>query len=303
METMGALEEMNRRFGIAGVAEIVAGNGGLPKVRITTAAATAEIYLHGAQVTSWCPAGGEEMIFLSRLARWEDGRAIRGGIPICFPWFRDKADDPQAPAHGFVRTKAWTLASITREGDAVTVSLATASDAATRKWWPHDFHLMHRITVGAELGLELMMTNTGAVPLQFEEALHTYHRVGDVEQVRIEGLDGAAYLDNTDKNREKMQQGDIVFTQATDRIYEETRHAVELKDPARQRRMQVAKENSLTTVVWNPWKEGAEAFADMGDEEWQQMVCVEASNLRASAVSLAPGEQHAMRVRIGVEKI
>src|SRR5580698_3974847 len=98
-----AISDLNDRFAITGIAKIVAGNGGLPKVQITSPAASVEIYLHGAQLTSWRPAGSEEVIFLSEHSRWEDGRAIRGGIPVCFPWFRAKADDPKAPAHGFVR--------------------------------------------------------------------------------------------------------------------------------------------------------------------------------------------------------
>ena len=164
MQASPSIEELNQRFAIAGVAQITAGNGGLPRVSVSTPAATAEIYLHGAQLTSWRPAGGEEVIFLSGQSQFEPGRAIRGGIPVCFPWFRNKADDPKAPSHGFVRTKAWQLDSITRDGDAVTISLSTASDEATRAWWPHDFLLVHRVTVGAQLVQELTVSNTGTTP-------------------------------------------------------------------------------------------------------------------------------------------
>ena len=122
---------------------MVAGNGGLTKVRITAPVAIGEIYLHGAQVMSWHPAGAEEVIFVSERSHWEDGRAIRGGIPVCFPWFRGKADDPKAPAHGVVRTRAWTLESIMAEDDgSVTVVCVTESDEGTRRWWPQDFRLL-----------------------------------------------------------------------------------------------------------------------------------------------------------------
>jgi len=295
-----SIEELNQRFAIAGIAQIIAGNGGLPRVSVNTPAATAEIYLHGAQLTSWRPAGGEEVIFLSGQSQWEPGRAIRGGIPVCFPWFRNKADDPKAPSHGFVRTKAWQLDSVTRDGDAVTISLSTASDEATRAWWPHDFLLVHQVTVGAELVQKLTVTNTGATPLRFEEALHTYYRVGGATSVRIQGLDGVAYLDNTDGNREKRQEGDIVYTAATDRAYVNTTHAVEILDPVLRRRIRLEKENSRTTVVWNPWVEGAHALPDMADDEWRAMACVEASNIRAFAVDLAPGAEHTMRTSIRV---
>jgi glucose-6-phosphate 1-epimerase len=293
-----SIEELNQRFAISSVAQITAGKGGFARVSVSTAAATAEIYLHGAHLTSWRPVGGEEVIFLSQQSQFEPGKAIRGGIPVCFPWFRNKADDPKAPSHGFVRIKAWQLDSVAQDGDAVTVSLSTSSDEGTRAWWPHDFLLVHRLTIGAELVQELVVNNTGSAPLRFEEALHTYYRVGGAEAVRISGLDGVTYLDNTDNNREKRQQGDIVFTAPTDRAYLDTTHPVEILDPSLRRRIRLEKENSRTTVVWNPWVEGAHALPDMADDGWRGMACVEASNIRAFAVDLAPGEQHSMKTRI-----
>lgn len=296
-------EELDRRFALAGIAHVVPGQGGLPKIRIATPQAEAEMYLHGAQVTSWKPVGAEEVVFLSGRAQWHEGIAIRGGIPICFPWFRAKADDPKAPAHGLVRTKAWSLESITSEGDSVTVVMSTVSDDDTRKWWPADFRLLHRATFGPELKLELAITNTGAAPLRFEEALHTYHRVGHIESVRIRGLDGAAYLDNTESNREKVQHGDVVITKQTDNAYLNTQGEIEFDDAERRRRIRITKENSFTTVVWNPWREGARSLPDLGDDEWQQMVCVEASNILGFAVNLAPGEQYTTRATIRVESL
>jgi glucose-6-phosphate 1-epimerase len=300
MPPLPIVDELNQRFAITGVAQITAGNGGLPRICVSTPAATAEIYLHGAQLTSWQPRGADEVIFLSEQSLWKDGHAIRGGIPICFPWFRNKADDPKAPSHGFVRTKAWQLDSVESKGDSATVSLSTTSDEATRAWWPHDFHLLHRLTIGAELTQELVVSNTGTAPLRFEEALHTYYRVAAAESLRITGLDGADYLDNTDANREKRQEGDIVFTGQTDRAYLDTTHAVEISDPGMRRRIRLAKEDSRTTVVWNPWKEGAHSLADLGDDEWRTMACVEASNIRSFAVDLAPGKQHSMKTSIHV---
>jgi glucose-6-phosphate 1-epimerase len=148
---MTDIHELNRRFEMNGVAKITVGSGDLPRVSVSTPAATAEIYLHGAQITSWRPAGADEVIFLSKLSQFAPGKAIRGGIPVCFPWFRNKADNPKAPAHGFVRIKAWQLDSVKLEGDAVIVSLSTGGDEGTRAWWPHDFLLQHRLTIGAEL--------------------------------------------------------------------------------------------------------------------------------------------------------
>lgn len=300
MRPIQEIDELNRRFAIDGIAAITAGQGGLPKVRVTCFGAEADIYLHGAQVTSWHPSGAEEVIFLSEHSRFEDGKAIRGGIPICFPWFRAKNDDPNAPAHGFVRTKAWRLDAIEQEPGSVIVTLSTESDEETRRWWPHEFRLAHRITVGAELKMELTLTNTGSSRLRFEEALHTYHRVGEVEKIHVAGLDGVAYLDNTDDNREKMQRGDIVMTQPMDNAYLNTENTLEFSDPVLRRRVQIVKSGSRSTVVWNPWENGAKALADLGDDEWRRFACVEASNILSCAVSLAPGEQHTMTATIRV---
>jgi glucose-6-phosphate 1-epimerase len=292
------IDRLNSRFAIPGVAQIVTGDSGLPKVRVTTAAASAEIYFHGAHLTSWVPAGTEEVIFLSSKAQFKEGKAIRGGVPICFPWFNAKADNPKAPSHGFVRTKAWELEAITHEGNAVAVTFSTENDEATRQWWPHDFRAEYRATIGAQLKLELTVTNTGSTPLTLEEALHTYYRVGQIQDVRIVGLDGVTYQDNVNSNREKLQQGDNVFTGRTDNAYLNTRAELDMIDPSLERRILIGKDNSLNTVVWNPWEELARGMADLGDDEWQHFVCVEAANIRAAAVTLHPEEQHTMTANI-----
>jgi glucose-6-phosphate 1-epimerase len=298
---MATNQELTERFGIPDVAEVVAGQSGLAIVRAVAEAATAEIYLHGAQVTSWRPKGAEEVLFLSAQSRFADGKAIRGGIPICFPWFRGKSDDPKAPAHGVVRTKEWDLTGVARDGDAVVVTFETESDEASRNWWPREFRAEYRVRVGAELRLALKVTNTGSGPMRFEEALHTYHRVGEAERVRVTGLNGTAYLDNMDGNREKRQTGDVVFRAQTDNAYLETTEAVEVVDPVLGRRIRTEKKNSRTTVVWNPWRDGAKALADLGDEEWRGFACVEASNILAHAVELAPGEEHTMGAVLSVQ--
>jgi glucose-6-phosphate 1-epimerase len=294
------IEMLNASFAIGDLAKLVAGEGGLPKIQISNPAASAEIYLHGAQVTAWKPAGFEDVIFTSEHSRWEEGKAIRGGIPVCFPWFRGKADDPKAPAHGFVRTKSWALKSMTQEDGSICVTLATESDESTRRLWPHDFRIALRIGVGAQLKLELIVSNTGAAPFQFEEALHTYHRVGDARKASVAGLNDISFLDNRDGNRERLQHGDIVMVDATDNAYINTAASLGIADPVLQRRIRIDKRNSLTTVVWNPWESGAKALTDLGDDEWQQMLCVEACNIRGAAVTLAPGEEHRMAATIAV---
>jgi glucose-6-phosphate 1-epimerase len=292
---LAAVLELNRRFGIPGIAQVVEGCGGLAKVAISARAAAGEMYLHGAHVTFWQPRGTDEVLFVSSQSGWEDGRAIRGGIPVCFPWFANKADDPSAPAHGFVRTKAWRLESIARNGEAVTIAMSTQSDADTKKWSPVDFHLLHRATFGFELQLELIVTNSGPTDLRFEEALHSYFQVGQIDKVRLQGLDKVTYLDKTDLNREKTQHNALTIVSETDRVYRNTQQAIDLEDDSLKRQIHIAKANSLTTVVWNPWVQKARNLSDFGDDEWRHMVCVETSNVADFAVKLAPGQQHTMR--------
>jgi glucose-6-phosphate 1-epimerase len=296
-----SIADLNSRFQIRGAASVVEGKGGLPKIQITTPIALGEIYLHGAHITSWKPSGEEELLFLSPLSLYEDGKAIRGGVPICFPWFGAKADDANAPAHGFVRTKSWQLESIGQSGEEIILS--TVSDDATRALWPHDFRLEYRVVFGTELLMELTMTNTGTSPLRFEEALHAYYSVGDATKVSVSGLDGAKYLDKTDSMHEKTQTGDVTITAETDRVYVHTAHALELYDPVLQRRIALEKEESRNTVVWNPWTEKARALADLGEDQWKLMLCIEAANVGDTAVELAPGEQHRMTARARVGNI
>ncbi len=303
MQKIADLESLNGKFGIPGIARIVAGNGGLARVELAAAGSTAEIYLHGAQVTSWIPAGDRDVFFLSDKSSFVEGKAIRGGVPVCFPWFRNKADDSKAPSHGFVRTKAWDLVSISQSADGVTVALATDTDEASRAWWPHDLKIVHSVTVGAVLKMELKVTNTGSGSFRFEEALHSYHFVSDVRNVRVSGLDGAVYQDNVDGNREKVQSGDVVFAGPTDNAYLDTTNALKVIDPGLQRQIVIKKKDSGSTVVWNPWSEGARALPDLGDEEWTSMACVEASNMRTAAIELKSGEEHVMQAHISVSKL
>jgi glucose-6-phosphate 1-epimerase len=303
MKTTSVVEELDRSFGIPGVARVCEGNDGLLRVQITGSPSEGEIYLHGAQVTSWKPAGSAEILFISTKSRWQEGQPIRGGIPICFPWFRAKADDPKAPAHGFVRTKSWQLESIVEDDSGVAVSMSTESDEQTRRWWPAEFRLVYRVVFGPELTMELTCTNTGETDLRFEEALHTYNQVSDVANVRLQGLDAVQFLDSTDSNKAKIHNGDVTISSATDSAFIGTQSDVDLIDPKLSRHIRLKKANSLTTVVWNPWREGAARLGDLGDGEWKQFLCVEASNMLDASVTLAPGEKHKMTAVLSTGKL
>ena len=295
--------DLDRRFGIPGIARVVDGNGGLTKVAVRTPAASGEIYLHGGQVTSWTPAGQPDVLFVSAASRWEAGRAIRGGIPVCFPWFGNKAGDPTAPAHGFVRSKGWTLDAIDQTDAGVVVRVATESDEQTQAQWPFDFRLVLRATFGESLNLALEVSNTGTTPQTIEEALHTYYTIGDATTVRVTGLDGAHYLDKVDSGRERVQAQDITVTAETDRVYVNTASAVDIDDPTLRRRIRVDKARSQSTIVWNPWIEKARAMADLQDDDWTRLICVETANVSPDAVTLQPGGQHVMSLTVAVSTL
>ena len=299
MSAVESIAELNERFGILDLATVVPGRGGLPKVLIASPQAHGEMYLHGSHVTSWIPKHAAEVIYCSSNTLWQDGHAIRGGVPICFPWFGDKADDRKAPAHGFVRTKAWKLASISQVEAGVAVTMTTANDDDTRKWWPHEFRLECCATFAAELNIALTVTNTGSAAFSVEEALHAYFHVGDAQQLAIRGLSGTHYIDKVDHFTEKSQDGDVRLTGETDRVYLQTTHDLEIVDPALNRNITIRKQNSQNTVVWNPWAEKAAAMTDLGAGQWKKFVCVETANTGDAAVSVAPGEAYAMAVKVG----
>ncbi len=294
---------LNRKFGIAGVAEVVAANGGLPAVRVRGKNGSGEIYLHGGHVTSWTPAGGRDALWCSKKSMYEKDKPIRGGVPLCFPWFGPKADDASAPPHGIARLMAWELESIREQGGDVTVVVALRSDASTKKWWPHDFVLRHRVTYGRELLMQMELTNSGNAPLTVQEAQHTYFAVGDARQIVIRGLAGVTYRSKVENVTAAKQEGDIRITAETDRVYLDTQSAVIIEDPSYKRRIAIHKENSKTTVVWNPWIAKAKAMPDFGDDEWPEMVCVETCNVGDFAVQLKAGETHIMGTRLKVESL
>jgi len=303
MASPAPVSDLNRRFEIPGIARIVDGRGGLPCVQVSSPRASGEIYLHGAHVTSWKPVGNEEVLYLSSKSKWQDGAAIRGGVPVCFPWFSARADDPRSPAHGLVRTKSWQLEGITHADHDVTVALSTSADDATRKTWFGDYHLLFCATFGEQLRLEIIATNRGTSSFRFEEALHSYFRVANIAGAKLRGLNGAGFIDQTDAKREKHQHGDVLISAETDRVYLKTFSTVEIEDPAARRRVLVAKEESRDTVLWNPWSEKAKKMSDVGADEWRQFVCVETCNVGDHAVNLAPAQAHTMSALISVSAL
>jgi glucose-6-phosphate 1-epimerase len=295
-----SLASLNRRFALPGAVRFEAGSGGLVRAVVAVAAAEAHVYLHGGHVTHYRPAGHDALLFLSERSWFAEGKAIRGGVPVVFPWFGARAGDPSAPDHGFARISGWAVESVERrDDDSVAITLMLGPDDGTRRSWPHDFRLRHRVVVGAQLEMILEVENRSRAPFTFEEALHTYLLVGDVRQASVTGLGGATYIDKTGGMKRRILASDpLRLTGATDRVFLDTRASCAVTDPVLARKLIVDKHGSATTVVWNPWREKAEMMADLGRDAWRSMICVEAANAADNAVHLAGGRRHTMRVVI-----
>jgi D-hexose-6-phosphate mutarotase len=285
-----------RRLEIPGLATFSDGPGDLPRVTVRTAQAEAELFLHGAQLTRFQPAGAEPVIFMSQRSSFECGKAIRGGVPICFPWFGPRAGHPESPMHGFARTREWEIESLQGSAtDGVKIALRLASGESTRALWPHDFVARFIVAIGAQLSMTLEIENISAAPFPFEAALHTYFAVSDVREVSVTGLENATYLDKTDGfTRKQLDAEPLRFTGETDRIFPGTTTVCVIHDPGLRRKTVVGKSGSATTVVWNPWTTKAAAMADFGDDEWLRMVCIESANTGDDAILLTPHAKHAL---------
>jgi glucose-6-phosphate 1-epimerase len=279
-----------------------AGPGGLPFLRIETDRCRARLTPYGAQVCEWTPAGqATSALFLSPRAVFGAGKAIRGGVPVCFPWFATHPTDPTKPAHGFARTRMWQVGDVARDdAGEVRVTLHLASDAETRASWDAEFAATLTVSLGSSLSLTFEVENTGAGDIAYEIALHTYLAVGDVEKIRLHGLERTRFVDKVDGAREKIAgEAPLTFAGETDRVFLDTTAPCTVDDPVLGRRVRVAKTNSQVTVVWNPGREKARAVADIGDA-WRRFVCVETASCGPHAVHLAPRARHAMTARIDV---
>lgn len=295
------VDELNERFGIAGQVHLVNGPGDLPQIQIENMHARAVIALQGAHVITFQPHHHQPVLWVSERAIYAPGKAIRGGIPICWPWFGQHPGDPSKPMHGFVRTQRWTVEQTTALADRTTrIELGFTDSPETRRLWPFPFRLQLNVTVGQSLDVELVAQNTGSAAFSYTGALHNYFTVGDVSGVTISGLEDTAYLDKTDEFKRNMQNGPVTISSETDRVYLDTTNSCTIEDPQLRRQIVIAKHGSRTTVVWNPWQEKARAIADFSPNEYTAMVCVETANAGDDIVTVAPGEEQRLHENISV---
>ena len=276
--------------------------GKLSALRLAGAHSTLQVALQGAHVIDWTIPGTPPVLFIRPTSGFLPGRAIRGGVPLVFPWFGPKPGDPRAAQHGFARVRDWTVKSAAVDPDGTcVVAMTLADDERTRAAWPHAFGARFVVSAGRQLRLALEIRNTGATPFTFEAALHTYLAVSDVRRIRVRGLDNTGYLDKVGGSvRRRGGAAPIAFTAETDRVYLDTTSACTVEDPDWKRRIVIAKSGSRATVVWNPWSEKARAMEDLGDA-WTGMVCIETANAADDARTLAPLTSHVLEAIIAVE--
>lgn len=282
---------------------VFAGPGGLPMIEVRNPHATARISLHGAQVLSYRPQGGTDLLFVSEQAVFKSGKAIRGGVPVCWPWF---GPDPQGlgrAAHGFARNRPWELRRCaTLPGGATLVELGLTDSEQTRALWPHAFDLSLQITVGATLRLALTTRNRGDCAFEVTQALHSYFSVVDIARTRVTGLDGCRYRDKARGAGDglRTQKGDLSVAAEVDRVYQDVPAELAIEDGAGQRRIRIASEGCRTAVVWNPWIEIAAGMTDLGADACQRFVCVETANTDDEVITLAPGSRHTLLADISL---
>ena len=289
------LNELNRRFAIPGLA-FDNGNGGLLRAVVNTPACQGELVLQGAHVTSWVPAGQQPVLWLSEKSNLEKGKPIRGGVPICFPWFGPNANDSSAPAHGSARLVEWQIVSThSKEDGVIEIGLERSIDPFVVSL-DVEFGRVLKITLRTELSMD------ATSPQSFEDALHTYFAVSDIRSISIAGLEASDYIDKVDHAMLKPASGmAIKFSGETDRVYVDTGADCLLIDDGMKRVIRVSKSGSVSTVVWNPWIDKSKRMADFGDDEWPEMVCIETANVAAGRIKLAPGESHSTTAIVTVE--
>jgi len=298
------LADLNQRFGISNHLKFSEISGGLITAEINNAHASASIALQGAHLMTFQPHGQEPVIRLSKHAKFASGKSIRGGVPICWPWFGPHATDAKLPGHGYARTVMWEVLQTRALSDGATfISFGLIETDATRAQWPHPSSVKIEMTIGKSLRVELVTHNNGNQAFTLGEALHTYFHIGDVAQMTIRGLEGCDYLDKVGEPARRTQKNGIVIESEVDRVYVDTTADCVIEDSGLKRAIRIAKQGSRSTVIWNPWAEKADKMGDFGAEGYRGMVCVESANAFDNLVTVKSGETHRLSVVYSLEAL
>jgi D-hexose-6-phosphate mutarotase len=295
-QTLGSL---NEQFGRPGRVVFTINSFGLIAAEITSDLCQGKVYLQGGHVTEYQPTGQAPLLWTSSASLYQPGRAIRGGIPVCWPWFGNHPTDPAKPAHGFARTALWRLVAVDHHANGETILTLGLNDSPqTLALWPYSFSLTLTLIFGTSLRLLLSMENRDTSPVSISCALHSYLQVTDWQTCRIYGLDGVDYLDKVEGNTRKTQSGILSLEQETDRIYLLPDAVCRIESPDINQDILVLQQGSSATVIWNPGPCKAATMADMSGDEYREMVCVEAAIAPQAPFVMQPGETHVLATKI-----
>lgn len=263
---------------------------GYPVFEISHSKCSARVALHGAHVMSWRPVGHEEVLYLSPDAVFQEGTPIRGGIPVCWPWFNRHPNDPALPSHGLVRGRFWELLYAGSDASGVTLLFGVQDGS---------WNAQLRVQAGEQLEVTLISQNESKAPIRVSGALHTYLAVSDIRKARVTNLDDCPYIDMVGTPSLRTQAGDLTFAGEVDRIYDSTEHTT-LVDDVSARTVLIEKNGSPSTVVWNPWVDKAAALADLPDADYQRFCCIEAAIANNRAATVMPGCSQILATRISL---
>ena len=297
------IEQLNRDYEIHDQLEFVEAEHGFVLIEINNALAHATICTYSGQVLSYRPKSEtEDLLFVSDSAYFTAGKAIKGGIPVCWPWFGPDPEQQGRPAHGFVRNRQWyVLGTESLPSGATRVRLGLADNDETHQIWPHSFELMIEITVGKSLKVELVTQNIGNEDVTISQALHTYFRVGDISKVKVLGLEDRGYLDKVDGGEVRTQSGPVTIAGEVDRIYLDVPAELVIDDAALGRKIRIKSDGCSTAVIWNPWSEIARAMADLGDDDYKSLLCVETANAGPETVEVPAGGEYRLTAEYSIE--
>jgi glucose-6-phosphate 1-epimerase len=289
------INELNEQFGKTKQIEFSTTTGNLPIVTLSNKYATATVSLYGAQVLSYVPKGEADVLWMSNKSLFQEGKAIRGGIPICFPWFGPNPTDSKKPQHGFARLSTWTVKDVALlpEGT-VSITLQLKDSVATKALWDFSFTAEIIVTIDTKLSLTLRCTNNDNKTFDYSDALHSYFNVSDIDNITIDGLKNATYFPaGIDTGIEQHEQL-LAITKEENRRYLNHNNTCVIADKGYKRKITVGKSGSKTTVVWNPGADTTKTMSDMSHDGYKTFICVEAANAFNDLIKLAPGEQFSL---------
>ena len=296
------IEELDDKFSIEGEVGFAELEEDLVFITVSNKYADADICLYGAHVASFKPRNTMDLLWMSPESSFEVGKAIRGGIPVCFPWFGPHKTDPEKPQHGFARLMYWDVVSTaTNAAGETMIKLELNSSEETKAYWPHDFCAEMNIVVGKTLVETLKITNTSAEPFDYTCALHTYYSLSAIESISIEGLQGLTYYNQVTGENGVQEEEKLEIADALTHHYLNTETPVIIDDSAFRRRIKVDKKGSKVTTVWNPGAETCAKIGDLPDDGYETFVCVEATNAFDYPVHLNPGESFETSAIIGID--